>query len=211
MRNENARVDQRGRRLDQRLVRLALGAKTGLADVVRGLWMSFLIRAAGGHCGRGLRVGPGVRFRPTPTPGIHIGDDVYLGPHTELRVSSGASLEIGDRAYLTGSTYISSACRVEIGPDVLIAESVSIRDADHGMRAGLLISAQPMHSSPIRIGRGAWVARGVAVLRGADIGEGAVVGANSVARGAVPPGAIAVGAPLRIIGYREPAVDDQGQ
>jgi acetyltransferase-like isoleucine patch superfamily enzyme len=64
-----------------------------------------------------------------------------------------------------------------------------------------------MHNSldttPIRIGRGTWVAERVSVLRGADIGECCIIGANSVVRGQIPPYSIAVGSPARVVGEVE--------
>ena len=48
-------------------------------------------------------------------------------------------------------------------------------------------------------GDGAWLAQNVVVLSGVTIGAGAVVGANSVVRDDIPPGAVAVGAPARVV------------
>ena len=47
-----------------------------------------------------------------------------------------------------------------------------------------------------------WIGAGVTLLAGAIIGRGAEVGAGSVVRGKVPPYAIVVGNPAKIVGYR---------
>jgi len=54
----------------------------------------------------------------------------------------------------------------------------------------------------IKIGHGVWVGDSVIILPGAEIGNGAVIGAGSVITKAIPPYAIAVGNPARVIKYR---------
>ena len=48
----------------------------------------------------------------------------------------------------------------------------------------------------------AWLGLGVIVLDGVTIGRGAVIGAGAVVTGDVPPYAIAVGVPARVVGSR---------
>ena len=103
-----------------------------------------------------------------------------------------------------GSAIVSSA-RVRIGSHCLIGENVSIRDADHGIAPGALMREQPQEATPIEIGENVWLGRGTVVLRGVTIGEGAVIGANSVVTKDVPANAIAVGAPARVLKYRDGA------
>jgi len=190
--------------LPARALRYALWSIEGARERLRGAWLTVVIRACGGTCGARLRAGPGAGFRRPPGPGVRLGDDIYLGPHTQIDVLAGARLDIGDGSWFTGFDVISSAQAVEVGANALVAEMVSIRDADHGTTLGQPIAAQPMRSDPIRIGADTWLARGVAVLRGSDIGQGAVIGANSVVRGQIPPHAVAVGAPARVVGSRKP-------
>ena len=52
------------------------------------------------------------------------------------------------------------------------------------------------------IGNDVWLAAGCHVLRNVSIGNGAVIGANSVVTKDIPPFAIAVGSPAKVIGYR---------
>ena len=57
-------------------------------------------------------------------------------------------------------------------------------------------------SEPIQIGNDVWIGAGACVLRGVNVGHGAVIGANAVVTKDVPPYAIVVGNPGRILKYR---------
>ena len=54
----------------------------------------------------------------------------------------------------------------------------------------------------IILGHDVWLGHGVTILGGVKIGNGAVVGANSVVAKNIPPYAIAVGNPARVVKYR---------
>jgi maltose O-acetyltransferase len=53
--------------------------------------------------------------------------------------------------------------------------------------------------SPVRIGAGVFIGARAIILKGASIGDGAVVGAGAVVTGEVPPNAIVVGNPARVV------------
>lgn len=55
---------------------------------------------------------------------------------------------------------------------------------------------------PILVGSDVWFGSEAYILSGVRIGQGAVVGARSVVAKDVPPYAVVVGNPIRIIGYR---------
>lgn len=55
------------------------------------------------------------------------------------------------------------------------------------------------------IGNDVWLGYGCAVMPGVTVGDGAAVAAGAVVNGDVPPYAIVVGAPARILRYRFPA------
>lgn len=55
---------------------------------------------------------------------------------------------------------------------------------------------------PTYIGNDCWIAHGVYIKNGVTIGDGAVVGARSVVTKDIPPYAMAVGSPAKVIKYR---------
>lgn len=62
----------------------------------------------------------------------------------------------------------------------------------------------PYYKNPrqIIIGHDVWIGYGVTILGGVKIGNGAVIGAGAVVAKDIPPYAIAVGNPARVIKYR---------
>lgn len=55
---------------------------------------------------------------------------------------------------------------------------------------------------PIEIGHDVWVGQNAIILSGVSIGTGAVIGAGAVVTKDIPPYAIAVGSPARVISFR---------
>ncbi|MFM5751462.1 CatB-related O-acetyltransferase [Aeromonas veronii] len=56
--------------------------------------------------------------------------------------------------------------------------------------------------SSLVIGSDVYIASGVTILKGVNIGHGAIIGANSTVTKDIPPYAIAVGSPAKVIRYR---------
>lgn len=113
-------------------------------------------------------------------------------------------LSIGSRVGIRPYCMISAAESIVIEDDVIIAAFSSVIDSDHTFALGRPnVMHNPLETSPIRIGRGTWIAERVAVLRGADIGRCCIIGANSVVKGTIPDYSIAVGAPARVVGQVE--------
>ena|SRR3989304_6118669 len=61
---------------------------------------------------------------------------------------------------------------------------------------------QSFTKGDIIVGSDVWIGHGVTILSGVTIGDGAVIGACAVVSKSIPPYAIAVGNPIRVIGYR---------
>jgi len=100
-----------------------------------------------------------------------------------------------------------------IGKYCSISWNVTIGGANHNMNHLALsdvgrifpdekITNERLKEKELFIGNDVWIAAGVNVLRGVKIGDGAVCGAGAVITKDVPPYAIVVGVPAKIIGYR---------
>jgi len=133
--------------------------------------------------------------------GVLIFKGAWLAVEQVARHQSEPALIIGDRAGLRPYCTISASERVELEDDVICGAGCSIVDSDHTWRNGRPnVLDNPAAIAPIRIGAGTWLGDGVRVLKGSTIGEQCAIGANSVVRGEIPDGSIAVGVPARVVG-----------
>ncbi len=115
---------------------------------------------------------------------------------TVLAVFPGGRIEIGDRTFLNYGTDISATKLVKIGSDCLLGAHVGILDNDfHDIQERSRMPA----ARPVVIGNRVWLGNRVMVLPGVTIGDDAVIGAASVVVGDIPPRALAVGNPARVI------------
>ena len=68
--------------------------------------------------------------------------------------------------------------------------------------------AHPLIAQPTELCDRVWIGANVTVLKGVTIGEEAVVGAGSVVTKDIPPRAIAVGNPAKVIRTRKKTLAD---
>jgi acetyltransferase-like isoleucine patch superfamily enzyme len=169
----------------------ALGPRVGCR--VRGLWITLRLRAIGGQVGRRLTAAPGVRIVTAPGAVWRVGDNVTLGSGVLIFVRAGARLDIGNDVRIMHYAVIGVEQHVAMDDRAQVAEHATVPS----------LYAAPPVCAPVHIGAQAWIGCGVAVLRGTTIGAGAVVGANAVVRGDIPARAIAVGAPARVVRFRD--------
>lgn len=138
---------------------------------------------------------------------IHIRSRVWLEAISRYGEQSfQPKIELGDDVALSDSVHISCISSIAIGRQTLIGSKVLITDHGHGSYLGETPSSphQPpaqrplTGGGPVWIGENVWIGDNVVILGPADIGAGCVIGANSVVRGVIPAGTIAVGAPASV-------------
>ena len=144
-----------------------------------------------------------ITFSTVPT-NISISKDCMLGRNLFFGTSKDAKIILGENSSINTGTHIVAISGIKIGKDTAIAEYVTIRDQNHRFSDPKNpICSQGYETKPITIGNDVWIGRGVFIGPGIEIGDGAVIGANSVVTTNIPPFAIAVGAPARIVGSRQ--------
>ncbi len=137
--------------------------------------------------------------------GITIGNGVFIGRNTILSCKNG-DITIEEGANIGFNCEIFSASQVRVGRDTLLAAYCYLIGGDHDFSdPGQAVIAQGRRSAGVSLGSGAWLGAGAKILDGVTIGDGAIIGAGAVVRAPVPPGAIAVGIPARVVGMREGA------
>lgn len=129
---------------------------------------------------------------------ITIGDrTLFEGTIVPIELAAwGATLRIGQGCYINYGTNVSARAGVTIGDNVAIGQYSIIMDDDYHSASDHRRAGK---RAPIVIESDSWLGARVIVLRGAHIGRGAVIGANSVVTGNIPPYAVAVGTPARVI------------
>lgn len=143
--------------------------------------------------------------RGTRAGGFVLGERVQVARACLIQCKADAgTVEIGDECNIGGQSTITSTGGIRLGRHVLIAGQSYIGGGRYRTDdPDVPIMHQGMYSrGPVVIGDGVWLGAGVRVIDGVEIGDGAVVGAGSVVTKDVPPGAIAVGVPARMVGSR---------
>jgi acetyltransferase-like isoleucine patch superfamily enzyme len=137
--------------------------------------------------------------------GITIGQGVFIGRNTILSCKNG-DIDLGDGSNVGFNCEIFSASAVRIGRDVLVAAYCYVIGGDHDFSdPAKSILAQERRSAGVTIGDGAWLGAGAKILDGVTVGDHAVIGSAALVRESVPPRAIAVGIPARVVGERPAA------
>jgi acetyltransferase-like isoleucine patch superfamily enzyme len=130
--------------------------------------------------GRGVRLGPGVRFDVTRGASVTIGDGAVLSARCRLHVRAG-EVVIGAGARLGERCVITAHERIEIGERCRLADEVVLVDFDHvDADPERPVREQGIVTAPISVGAEAILDRGVCLLRGASVAPGARVTTQTV-------------------------------
>jgi acetyltransferase-like isoleucine patch superfamily enzyme len=168
-----------------------LGTHIGARAVIR----SHSVIYAGNHIGDNFRSGHGVLIREEN----EIGDDVSIGSHSVVE----HHVKIGNRVRLHSNVFVPEFSMLEedcwLGPNVVVtnARYPGSRNVKERLRGAT-------------IKRRARIGANATLLPGVVIGENALVGAGAVVVEDVPPNAVVVGNPARVINFVT-AIEDYGE
>ncbi|MFD2937238.1 CatB-related O-acetyltransferase [Spirosoma flavum] len=144
----------------------------------------------------------------------------------ECRISSRAVISKSSSFYNVGigiNTYLASNARINnteigkfcsVGPNLLCGfgihpiNGISTSPSFYSLqsRNGLSLSSENKieEYKTTTIGNDVFIGANVTILDGVTIGDGAVIGAGAVVSKNIPPYAIAIGCPIKVVKYRYP-------
>jgi len=112
-------------------------------------------------------------------------------------------LIIKDNVQIHEGTLLSCIGCLHIGNNVGIARDCKVLTSEHEFRKTSVIPYGPtVIAKPVYIDDNVWIGANVCILPGVEIGEGAIIGMGSVVAKDIPPCAIVMGNPAKIIGWR---------
>jgi acetyltransferase-like isoleucine patch superfamily enzyme len=121
-------------------------------------------------------------------------------------VSIGSNCNFAANCLITGGGGVRIGDWVGFGPDVKVW-SMNHRFDDPDTPWLL----QGWEMKPVTIEDDVWLAANVFVMPGVTIGKGAIVSASSVVNKSIPPYAVVVGNPARVVGWRKRPVAASGE
>ena len=174
------------------------------------------------------RIGVAIVFQNPATAGKKLGVEPFIHPTAQVRDSSfGQYCEVGARTkvaectfgdysyivsdadiiYATVGRFCSIAAHTRINPGNHPLERVALnhftyRSSAYGMGDDDADFFQWRRDHHVTLGHDVWIGHGAILLPGVSVGNGAAIGAGAVVSKDVPPYAIVVGVPGRVLRYR---------
>jgi acetyltransferase-like isoleucine patch superfamily enzyme len=158
--------------------------------------------------GRNVYLGDDTSISGLSRDGVRIGDHVRIREHVWIQATStlddvGVGLTIGDGTYIGPRCLLGAGGGIVLGRRVTMGAAVHVLAENHAFQdASAPIAEQGVTRQGISIDDEAWIGNAAIVLDGVRIGRGAVIGAGAVVTRDVPPGAVAVGNPARVVAMR---------
>ncbi len=125
--------------------------------------------------------------------------------HRPVKIHGMEHITVGDGCSINAFVHIWGTGGVDIGDNVMIASHVSISSLTHNHNEESMRYSEVVRKQVI-IEDDVWIGSGAVILPGILIGKGAVVGAGAIVTKNVPPYAIVVGNPARIMAMRKIAI-----
>ena len=108
-------------------------------------------------------------------------------------------VKIGKNSIVMNNALMMASGGIEIGDCTMVAAHAKLISNDHDLYDRKILTLLP-----IKIGNHVWVGAGATILKGVTVGDHAIIGGGSVVTKDVPPYAVVVGNPARVVKYLEP-------
>lgn len=156
--------------------------------------------------GNNVTIGDGCTLIARGPGGITLEDRVALQDRVYLDTERDEEgyIIIGRSSYIGTGTTLFGHVGLEIGDHVLMAQNITLTPYSHifeDPKANII--KQGGHTQKVEIGRDVYVGMGVNIMYSGSIGEGSVIGAGSTVVKPIPPYAVAVGSPAKVIRERK--------
>lgn len=135
-----------------------------------------------------------------------IDDTVHLAP--PLTLSNPENVFLYGHNALRDAKIFSTNAKFIMKPYAGAAEGLRVSTGNHAMIVGRFYRTIKENEKPagldkdVVVEEDAWIGRNVTLLPGVIVGRGAIVGAGAVLRSSIPPYAIAIGNPAKVIGFK---------
>jgi acetyltransferase-like isoleucine patch superfamily enzyme len=127
---------------------------------------------------------------------------VKIGANVFIRAP--AKMKIGDGVFIGENCLIDAIGGFQLGNCCALASNTTVITLDHHYKSTESIPwGDERIIKPVVIEDYVWIGMNASILPGVTIGEGAIVGLGAVVPKDVPPLAIVVGNPARIVAYRD--------
>ena len=125
-----------------------------------------------------------------------------LGLHFRARLYRLSGVRVGRGAAIDRNLQLTHAGDISIGDRVTIAAGVSLLAETTALNSRLESDYAIRKAAPVVIEDDAWIGVKATILPGVTVGSMATVGANSLVLQDVPPRAVVIGVPARVIFVR---------
>ena len=108
-------------------------------------------------------------------------------------------VKMGKNSIIMNNALLMASGGIEIGDCTMVAAHAKLISNDHDLYDRSILTMLP-----IKIGNHVWVGAGATILKGVTVGDHAIIGGGSVVNKDVPPYAVVVGNPARVVKYLDP-------
>lgn len=145
-------------------------------------------------------------IKPNPSILGHFGKNAALGIPADLKKPENIYLYDFARLGRRSTIMTMGDSKFVMKRGCITAEGLVVVTSNHHQKVGQFLSGENEDNlyRDIIVEEDVWIGINVTLLSGAHIGRGAIIGAGAVVRNPIPPYAVVIGNPARIIKFKWP-------